>query len=200
MAHLKDQDILFGCISGDRQAQEAFVRQFSDLVYRTLQYVFKTRNIPYSQLDLEDLHNTVFLNFFEQGCKKLRQYEGKNGCSLGTWIRIVAVRIVLNHLRKKGVDALTWEKKRTALDEMPELKGDGADPLAAMDREERDRILQDGVRSLPPRDRLFMKLHIDQGLPVEDVASTLGISVQNAYTVKHRAIKRLKAYVVSVTE
>jgi DNA-directed RNA polymerase specialized sigma24 family protein len=45
-----------------------------------------------------------------------------------------------------------------------------------------------------------MKLHIDQGLPVEDVASALGISVQNAYTVKHRAIQRLRAYVVSVIE
>ena len=42
-----------------------------------------------------------------------------------------------------------------------------------------------------------MKLHIDQGLPVEEVAEALQISVPNAYVVKHRAVERLRTYLVS---
>jgi len=129
----EDRRLLSKIISGDGKASEDFVRRFSNLVYRAIRYTLVTKHIIFSTQDLEDLHNTVFLNFFEQGCKKLRQYEGKNGCSLGTWIRIVAVRIVLNHLRKKGVDALTWEKKRTALDEIP---GPRKDPEAEKEGEE----------------------------------------------------------------
>ena len=54
-----------------------------------------------------------------------------------------------------------------------------------------------GWEGLAPRDRLFMKLHIDQGLPVEEVAEALQISVPNAYVVKHRAVERLRTYLVS---
>jgi DNA-directed RNA polymerase specialized sigma24 family protein len=66
-----------------------------------------------------------------------------------------------------------------------------------MESAEQEELVHAGMRSLAPRDRLFMKLHIDQGLPVEEVAEALRISVQNAYVVKHRAVERLKFYLVS---
>jgi RNA polymerase sigma factor (sigma-70 family) len=142
----------------------------------------------------------VFLQLFEQRCKKLRQYEGKNGCSLASWIRLVAVRIVLNHLRKRGMDAMLWQKKRVALEDIAELRGEEMEPGASMDAAEQQRLVRDGIQNLPPRDRLFVKLHFDQGLPVEEVAAAMQITVQNAYTVKHRAIQRLKSYVTSATK
>ena len=196
----EDRRLIAECVSGDRKASEVFVRRFSNLVYRSVLYTLRTRHVPYQGQDLEDLHNTIYLKLFEQDCKKLRQYEGRNGCSLATWIRIIAVRTVLNHIRKKGVDAILWQKKRVPLDEMPEVRGDAEESWVLMDRAERERMVQDGVRNLPPRDRLFMKLHFEQGLPVEEVATALKISVQNVYTIKHRAIKKLKSYVVLDTK
>jgi len=68
-----------------------------------------------------------------------------------------------------------------------------------MESAEQEKLVHEGMESLAPRDRLFMKLHIDQGLPVEEVAEVLQISVQNAYVVKHRAMERLKFYLVSHT-
>ena len=97
----KDRRLLEQCISGDGGAGEAFVRKFSDHVYRAIQYVLTLKHIRFSHHDLEDLHNTVFLKLFEGNCKKLQQYRGKNGCSLANWIKIVTTRIVLNHIRKK---------------------------------------------------------------------------------------------------
>jgi RNA polymerase sigma-70 factor (ECF subfamily) len=156
------------------------------------------RHVPFNKQDLEDLHNTVFLRLFEQDCRKLRQYQGKNGCSLASWIRMIAVRTVLDHLRKKGVDAMVWQKKCLPLEDLPELEADEAEPGVEMEKAEKERVLREGMQSLPPRYRLFMKLHLEQGLPVSEVAEAMRLSVGNAYTLKHRAVEKLKSYVASV--
>ena len=192
-----DRALLAKCFAGDRVASEALVRRFSDLVYKTVQYTLRARQVPFKGEDLEDLHNTVFLNLFERKCRKLRQYRGKNGCSLATWIRVVTLRILLNHLRKKGPDAAFWQKKRISIDELDHVRAEETDTPALMERAEQESLVQEGLQSLTPRDRLFVKLHFHQGLSVEEVARTMRISIENAYTVKHRAIQRLRAYVAS---
>jgi RNA polymerase sigma factor (sigma-70 family) len=188
----EDRGLLAKCISGDREASEILIRRFSDLVYHSVKYTLTAKNVSFNNQDLEDLHNTVFLQLFEQNCRKLKQYQGRNGCSLASWIRIIAVRMVLNHVRKKGMDAIIGQKNRVALEDLPELTGKATEALTAMEKKERTRLVQDGIRSLPSRDRLFMNLHFNQGLPVTEVAAALQISVENAYTVKHRAIQKLK--------
>ena len=107
----------------------------------------------------------------------------------------MTVRIVLNHLRKKGFDAVCWRKKQVCLDDIPELKGEVPDPVAVMNRAEQERRLREGIDHLPPRGRLFMTLHLRQSLSVEEIASAMNISIQNAYTIKHRAIRKLKAHI-----
>ena len=42
-----------------------------------------------------------------------------------------------------------------------------------------------------------MRLHFDQGLSMAEVANAMQITVENAYTIKHRAIQRLKFHVAS---
>jgi RNA polymerase sigma factor (sigma-70 family) len=193
----EDRLLLSLCFSGDEKAKEDLVRRFSNLIYQAAQHTLRLKFVPYTRHDLEDLHNTIFLQLFDQGCKKLKQYQGKNGCSLATWIRLVAVRIVLDHLRKKDVYAPTRQGMRIPLDEMLSLKGDQTDALGMLERAEKERLLRDAIQSLPARDRLFTKLHVDKGLPVEKVAATMQLSVNNAYVIKHRLIERLKAQVVS---
>lgn len=196
----EDRRLLSKCITGDRNASEILVRRFSNLVYHSVQHTLVGKNISFTPQDLEDLHNTIFLQLFEQGCRKLKQYRGKNGCSLASWIRVVAVRVVLNHIRKKGLDAIGWQKKRTPFEDLFELTGEEMDPLALMQNMERDRLVENGIQSLPPRDRLFIRLYFEQGIPIEDVAETMQISVPNAYTVKHRAVRKLKSYVSSASK
>jgi len=190
----EDRRLISECLSGDRGAWGTVVRRFSNLVYQAARTTFIAKQTPFSRQDLEDLHNTVFLGLFEQDCAKLRLYQGRNGCTLASWIRIVTVRTVLNHIRKKGVDEPLWEKKKTPIDELPWLRGEDKGPLALMERAEQEKLVHEGMESLAPRDRLFMKLHIDQGLPMEQVAEALQISVQNAHVVKHRAVEKLKSY------
>jgi len=195
----KDQRLLSSCLSGDRKASETFVRRFSGLVYKSIQYTLMAKDISFNKYDLEDLHNTIFLQLFKQRCKKIRQYQGRNGCSLASWIRMIAVRTVLDHLRKKGVDTMVWEKKRITLEEIPELKANGVEIDVQIEKAEQRQLLQEGMQRLPPRDRLFMKLHFEQGLAMVEVAKIMRLSIDNTYTVKHRVIQKLKSYVSTIT-
>lgn len=188
MDHSTHKNILKGCISGDSKAQEAFVREFSDFVYRTIQYTFKTKNTLYNQSDVEDLHNTLFIKLLENRCRKLKQFKGKNGCSVQSWVRLITVRVVIDHLRKTG----TQEKKTLPLDTVSEFQGEGLEPIELVERKEQYQFIHNGLQELLPRDRLFLKLHFLEELSIRKVAEIMGLSESNAHSLKHRALKRLK--------
>ena len=145
----KDRRWLKKCIAGDKKACEKFVREFSDLVYRSARHTLLVKNVFFNQDDIEDLHNTVFLMLFENQAKKLGQFKGKNGCGLGTWIRIITVRIVLDHIRKKGVGSITGQQKTYSLEQIPELRSADFGPLAEIEKAENRQSLKDGIRKDP---------------------------------------------------
>ncbi len=193
----ENRELLSKCFSGDRKSSENFVRRFSSLVYKSVQYTLMTKQVPFSQQDLEDFHHTVFLKLFERGFAKLKQYKGKNGCSLASWIRIITVRTVLDHLRNKGYDAIGWQNRRIPLDKLPELRFDEFDIEGRLETTELNRLLQVCIARLSPRDRLLIKLHFYQGCPLSEVAEIMQLSISNVHTLKHRAVQRLKSQVAS---
>ena len=188
----KDRRWLKKCIAGDKTASERFVREFSNLVYQSVRQTLWAKNVYFNQEDLEDLHSTVFLKLFDNRGRKLKQFKGKNGCGLGTWIRIITVRIVLNHIRKKGLDSITGQQKRVALEDIPELSFADFGPQAEIEKAENRQSIKDGIRKLPPRDRLFLLLHYEKGYSLKEVAETMKLTLNNAYIIKHRAIQKLK--------
>jgi len=192
MSYLNDRALITGCMSGSHHALEGLVRRFSDPVYRSIQYSLRAKGIRYSREDLEDLHNSVFLGIFENGCKKLRQYKGENGCSLHSWIRLITIRMVIDHLRKTDTDALGGRNKKVPIEFLDSFKSDGPDLPDNMERAEQWRLTREGINALPPRDRLFLTLHCDEGLSIREIADLMEISEENAHSIKHRAIKRLR--------
>jgi RNA polymerase sigma-70 factor, ECF subfamily len=193
----EDRLLLAGCFSGDRDAHETLVRQFSDLVYRVIQHTFSVKDISYTRYDLEDLHNGIFLRLFENRCKKLKQYKGKNGCSLASWIRIIAVRTVIDYLRKESVDALNRSKTAAPLEVIDYVEAEEPEPWVAIDKEDQWHMIQDSMKELRPRDKLFLKLHFLERISIGEVANIMGLSESNAHSMKHRALKRLKSKVLS---
>ena len=200
MGDFTDQEIIAGCISGDRQVQETFVRQFSDPVFRTVQYTFRTKNIRYSQSDVEDLHNTVFVKLFERQCKKLKQYRGDNGCSLFSWIRLITVRTVIDHVRKVSKDAITRRDEVLPLETLTDKKEEAPEAWTLLEKAEQYRLIKEGMQALIPRYRIFIKLHFLKGLSIREVADIIGTSEANAHSLKHRAIKQLKSAVAQITK
>ena len=65
--------------------------------------------------------------------------------------------------------------------------------LAEIEKAEKQQSIKDGIRKLPPRDRLFLMLHYENGYSLKDVARTMKLSLNNTYIIKHRAIQKLKS-------
>lgn len=193
--HQDDQILRDGCIAGDPEAAERFVVTYSDVVYRGIQSTFKGRGVPYAYDDLQDIHNTVFLQIFDKGGRKLKQFRGENGCRMKTWIRLIAVRTTLNVIRKRGYDGIADQRKAVSFEDMVELQANDPGPWQHLAQKERHRLLSSAMNALPPRERLFVRLHIEKGMSVPDVAEAMQLTVNNAHTVKHRVVKRLKEHV-----
>ena len=193
----ENRELLSKCFSGDQKSAENFIRQFSGLVYKSVQHTLTTKQVAFCKQDVEDFHHTVFLKLFERGFARLRQYQGKNGCSLASWIRLITVRTVLDHLRNKGYDAMGWQERRIPLDQQPELRFEEFDIVDRLDEIELNRVLQDCIKKLSSRDRLLITLHFYQGFPLSEVAEIMQLSANNAYAIKHRALQRLKSRVAS---
>ena len=174
-----EKDLLIGCFKADRHAQGEFVTRFSNLVYNAVLNTLKARGKNWQTQDVEDLHQTVFVRLLEKNCRRLRQFQGKNGCSRS--------------------DALNRSGRVDSEDFLQKLGTDRFDPLTALEHAQQMDTVQRGLQALLPRDRLLIKLHCFQELPIEEVAGILSISVNNAYSLKHRALHRLKTAVKGYT-
>ncbi len=196
----EDLNLRDRCVAGDAEATEQLVRQYSGLVYHSIQHALRLRQVFCSPADWEDLHNTVFLQLFEHGCRRLRQYQGKSGCTLASWIRLIAVRTVLNHLRKKSLFSLGDRRQLLALDEIGEMKDHRKSVWSQLLQSEQMAVMEKGIGALSSRDRLFFRLYFEKGLSLQETAEALQISIQNMHTIKHRAVQKLKAYVQEAME
>lgn len=189
--NLTDKQLVAGCIKGDASAQERFVRQFSNLVYAAILGVVKAKTVVLSQHDIEDLHSTVFLRLFEHRCRKLGQFKGKNGCSLASWIRMISVRAVLDHLRRRK-DAMARSDRLVSMDAIAEVSSHAPSPLSRLAEAEQARLMEMGLRRLSDRDQLMIRMHCLEGCSLKQMAEVLNVSSGNVHSVKHRAVRRLK--------
>lgn len=195
---LSDRELINGCLARDKTASEAFVRRFSRLVFSSILGVIKSKGVFISQQDVEDLHNTVFVSFFEKRCRKLKHFEGRNGCSLASWVRMVTVRAVLDFLRRRS-DPLSRSESLTPLDLIPEAPDEAqSSAWTRMVAKEQRMLIEQGLQRLMARDQLIIRLHCLEERPLAQVAAIIDVSEANIHSVKHRAIRRLKEAVAKL--
>lgn len=186
-----DKATIIGCCMGKKAALENLVRLYSNLVYSTVLRTYGVKNLRCPEHEIDDLHNTVFMRLLERRCRRLRQFKGKNGCSLASWIRVVTVRTVLDHLRQTR-DALSRSSKLENIDKLVHVKADLPEAWQLLDNIGKREVIDRAMASLPPRDRLFITLYFMEGNTQSTIAEILKISRNAVYSVKHRAIKRIK--------
>ncbi|MEO5705223.1 MAG: sigma-70 family RNA polymerase sigma factor [Candidatus Limnocylindrales bacterium] len=101
------------------------------------------------------------------------------------WLRRLVVRACINVLRRQG-------KHRLDVELTPLFDVSIADTASAFaDRE----LLDTALRRLQPEWRAVMVLHYYLGMPLPEVASTLGIPIGTAKSRHHRSISALRALV-----
>lgn len=180
---LSEEELLRGCISGDKKKWDVFVQQYSNLIYHTIHSTLRVHEQPNSTDDVNDLFQEIFSALLRDNCKKLRIFDPSKGRSLASWLRLIATRLTINHIKRA--------RPLTPLDDLPiePSQKESEEPL--IDKELQN-VLTDALEALSTDDKLLIELSVIKELPAKIVAQMLHISVEALYTRKNRIINKLR--------
>jgi RNA polymerase sigma-70 factor (ECF subfamily) len=114
-----------------------------------------------------------------------------NPARVAVWLYRLAVRHVLLYRRRTGrqrclVDRYAARRRPSDIDRSPS-------PLGWLVHDERQQLIEDALRQLPPRDAELLILKYAEGLRARELAERLGVAVATIETRLHRARVRLRA-------
>jgi RNA polymerase sigma factor (sigma-70 family) len=179
----KERSLLAGCLNGEKAAWDSFVLQYSNLVYHTIKKTLSLHHAEPRANLVDDLYQEFFVSLLRNECKKLRQFRGARGCSLASWLRLLTVRLTIDFLRKQ---APTLSEVASA------MSRHSPDSTEVFINEEQERLLNQAIQSLSPRDRILLDLCYRQAMASEEVAALLKTSVNAVYAQKSRLLERIR--------
>jgi RNA polymerase sigma-70 factor (ECF subfamily) len=114
-----------------------------------------------------------------------------NPARVAVWLYRLAVRHVLIYRRKTG-------RRRALVDRYAARRGPGEidaapSPLGWLVRDERQKLVQDAVSRLAPRDAELLILKYTEDFSARELAERLGVAIATIEARLHRARLRLRA-------
>jgi len=135
--------------------------------------------------EAEDLTQEAFLQLF----RKIGTFRGESAFS--TWLHRLSVNVVLMHLRKKSLPAVSLEETTQGGEDDSPKKDFGAEDLALAGSIDRLQ-LQKAVEDLPPGYRTIFVLHDVEGYEHNEIAELVGCSIGNSKSQLHKARMKLR--------
>lgn len=133
-------------------------------------------------VEYDELVNALYLYIMENDAYRLRQFEGRS--SIYLWLRTTATRFFIQY-RDQVIDDTTHEPPLVGTPDEPE---DGEDENEDFD----NRIVRQAFDKMSNRRYAYVlqRLVIDEAPPL-DVANEMGVTIDNLYNIKKRAIAQL---------
>lgn len=181
---LDEDELLARLREGDDDAYEQLVRQNGGRMLAA------ARRILPSDEDAQEAVQEAFLSAF----KSIERFHG--GSRLATWLHRIAINAALMRLRKlkrregRIEDLLPSYTETGGFAAMPDPWSEEAD--ARLLREEARSVVRARIDELPQSYRVALLLRDIEGLSNDELAESLGVSVNAAKIRVHRARQALK--------
>jgi RNA polymerase sigma-70 factor (ECF subfamily) len=179
---LNDHGLVAACRAGQTEAFGVLVGRYQDRLFPTLVRMLGSRE------DAQDLVQDAFVKAFQ----KLDQFQGDS--SFYTWIYRIAVNLALSDRRSRRhrlMNGLQLHDREGAgvdrADPSPE-----SDPVAVLDRREREGMVEEALRKLCPEHRAVIILKDFDGHRYDEIAAILNIPVGTVRSRLHRARSELR--------
>lgn len=189
---LSEKDLLNACCTGDKNAWDAFVEKYTNLIYHTVHKTLKTYYSDFLYQDVEDIHNSIFLSLMENDYKKLRQYKGINGCTVSSYLMVITANFTLNFIKRYKSHVPIESDSNDNRDVIENISAAHSQPDEEFVNIDHDKILKELIEELNSNDKLFLKLYYEKELPPEEIAEILNLSVSAIYSKKNRITDKLK--------
>jgi RNA polymerase sigma-70 factor, ECF subfamily len=175
-------------LAGSERAWRAFHARYDRLITRCIARVTARFSAVMCQDEVRDIHATLLVQLLSNDMRKLRSFDAERGTRLGSWICALAVNCAYDYLRgaRRAPCAAT-------LDEAEVLSCDLPSPYEHVEHRERAELVTEVLRAFSDKDREFVTLYFGEGLPPEQVAERMRISVKTVYSKKHKIQSRLEA-------
>ena len=192
---ISDKELLKSCIEGKEWAWEIFEEKYVRLIHYYITQTAKIHNIYLKQEDMEDCYQSIILAIIKDDCRRLRTFRGEHGCTLASWLRIIAVRLTQNFLqsltRRQSRDISTDEI--SFLDKIATNESDNKTFEDEYIKKETWDIIVDVIENkLTAREKLFSNLFWLDGLSFEEIAKIMNLTINNLYLIRHRVQKKIE--------
>ena len=171
------QRLTDGLQRGEADAQEEFLRQYAPHAFRLIVQI--TANTQ----DAEELTQDTLLRAMQQ----IQRYDPQQA-SLETWVKHIAYRLTLNHLRKRPAPLLTLDSDDELFTEAEE---EALQRAFAEADDERTELLQQALDDLPPDELTLINLFYYEDLPLAEIAFITEAPPGTVATRLHRIRKKL---------
>ena len=171
---MTDQEIIQGLIERDNQVTDEFF--FVQCKSLFLSIICKVFNY---EVEYDELVNELYLYLMEDDAKKLRGFEYRS--SVYQWIKVLAIRFFI----KKRNELVENDSEESLCEGEP-------DPVTDENAHSAKCDLQRLFALMPNKRYVYViqKLIIEDQKP-EKLAKEMGISVDNLYNIKRRAMAQL---------
>ncbi len=187
---IPEKELLTRCLDGDKQAWDDFVLKYSRLVRHSLFHTLGDKNPRIQSDTVDDLHQDVFASLMENNSKKMRQFRGENGCSLASWIRLIAVRKARDYLRKNP-PVISIEQNPDGVENFGR-SGEEPNPESETSRQEYLEIMREALKRLHPRHQLFVELFYRRELDVDEISQIMNLTPNGVHQLHHRVKDRVR--------
>lgn len=189
---MQDLEFVQNCVNGDTRSWDEFLEKYSRLIYAYILSVANIKGIRPAPDELNDIFHEIIYALIKDNFKKLRSYQGKNGCSLASWLRQVTVNFTLDYARSLKPQ-VSIDDDREGAPNLKEALADGSIPIKdAIARQERLESLKDCIQRLDNEEKYFLALHLRGGMNLEEIRGLLKISRGAVDMRKSRIMDKLK--------
>lgn len=178
-----DEALCARVADGDEQAFDVLVSRYQGRAYRLAWSILRDAE------DARDVSQEAFVTLY----RSASTFRG--GSRFSTWFYRILVNQCLDHRRRAGwwrrlVDRDTGDEDEPSLTERQAAPA--SDPVGDIDKERMMARLWSAVDGLAPRQRAALLLHVQEELPVADIAAVLECSQATVRVHLHRAVRALK--------
>lgn len=156
---MDDQTLIQKVAAGDMPAIRQLIEQNKNLIWHII--VSVTGRNSYN----EDLFQDILLRIF----KNSRSFRGQS--KLSTWIGSIAHHVCVDYMRRRKIESGIWDPSVS-----PKVSGTHVDFTGrAMEKEDIDKILRDGISRLPAEYRTVITLYHLEECPYKEIAEITGM-------------------------
>ncbi len=174
------------CLRGEKKAWDAFVEQFSPMIYSSVKRTLSgsAANIP--GRTLEDIAQEVFFRLIRDDYRLLKQFDPERA-SLNTWLALVARSVCIDQLRKRQIETFSLEDS--------DIKASSGNLDSATAESKNSEPIP--LHLLTARQKLVLSMLFDEQISVSQAAKIIGVDDQTIRSTKHKALERLRSHFAS---